>query len=131
MQDRPTVICVLVCMYVVWVSRKKRGALLAFWLMNENFHLSLPNSSILVIFSFIFYLIIDFLSQKGQKMLNFDLFTLKNGHQMKSVWLENLWAYLWGFKANYWLLYIFYWLKFWFSNCKILIFYVKFKIFKK
>ena len=73
----------------------------------------------------------DFSSQKRPKTLNFDLCTLKNGHQMKLVWLGNLWAYSWEYKANYWLLYIFYWLQFGFSNDKILIFYLKIKKIKK
>ena len=73
----------------------------------------------------------DFSSQKRPKTLSFDLCTLKNGHQMKHVWLGNLWAYSWEYKANYWLLYIFYWLQFGFSNDKILIFYLKIKKIKK
>ena len=73
-------------LYVRSVSfMAKMERFLYFCVININFHLSLPNFSILVVFSFVFYFFIDFLSQKGPKMLNFDLFTPKNGHQMKFV----------------------------------------------
>ena len=121
--------CLIVCIYCKF--RAKMGAFLYFWVMSGNFHSFLPKFLIWEFFWIQLLFFMDFSSQKRPKTLNFDLCTLKKGYQMKLVWLGNLWAHLWEYKANDWLLYIFYWLQFGFSNAKILIFYLKIKKIKK
>ena len=66
-RDRPIVSGVLVWMYVCVSFRAKMGRFLCFWVINESFYLSLPKSSIMIIFSFIFYFLLIFRPKKSKK----------------------------------------------------------------